>query len=485
MRDARILDYLSSRAWALEPGVFDRMVQVVLRHAQGTAVAQEDIDAIVAARDARDRGAPSAYVNVGGVGVVPITGVIARHARQVNGSSQPRGTSVEQIRNDLAAALADPEAHSVMLAIDSPGGSVDGLVEIADEIRAARDAKPLVAHVAGLGASAAYWIASQASRIYATRASEVGSIGVITPVIDNHRAFETDGVDVRWVTSAPAKVAGAPGKQHSLSDLSEIQAGVDEWHEMFVAAVASGRGITEERARELADGRVHFAPKAQELGLIDGVATEAALLKVLAKEARAARRNENKAESTRTDLAATTTEEETTMGKQLEGAGAVPAAEAPAVPPAGGPTVDPTAIAREAVARERQRITSIQALGKGVDAQLVQAAVDEGISAGDAAIRFCAWHQEHRAGALAAMRTDMAADKRAAGTDDPDRVVDGKAKEPAKPALTGEAKWRDEFATNAAIAAEFGDVETYVAFKQNDGRPAAAFANPRRMPRED
>lgn len=346
-------DFVCTSAWALSQPVHQQLVALVLRHAEGHKASQEDIDAVTAARDARkERDLPASYQNRDGVGVVPISGVIARHARQVNGASQPRGTSIEQIRTDLRAALEDEDAHSIMLAIDSPGGSVDGIVDMADEIRAARKQKRIEAHVSGMAASAAYWLAAQSDRIYATRGSSVGSIGVLSTVIDDHRRLEQAGVDVRYVTSVEGKVgAGAPGKATTHRDLNQVKAEVDAWHGRFIDAVAAGRGVPREEAAAWGDARVHFAEDAKAIGLIDGVRDESAVMESLRQRGRAAASSQQRG---------------VTMSAE-EGAPAMVAATPQ--PPAATPTsardlrdAYPEAVAqieRDAVADERARVAAI------------------------------------------------------------------------------------------------------------------------------
>lgn len=461
---SRLLDYVEATPWALEAGVYARLVQVIQRHAAGGAVADSELAEITAAREARaERQMPSGYVRQNGVGVVPISGVLARHARQVNGSSQPRGTSLEQVRSDFGAALADPQAHSIMLAIDSPGGSVDGLAELADEIRNARGAKPIVAHVAGTGASAAYWLAAQADEVYATRSSRVGSIGVIAAVVDNHRNLEQQGLDVKVITSAPAKAAGAPGKTLSIEDLATLKSEVGAWHELFVEAVAAGRGLDIEAAAALGDGRVHFAPAAQALGLIDGIATEAGVMATLGQ---------------RSEASATTAQENDMAGKQDAGTAPAAAEKPQAAPVASAlpatpatpaiPVIDAEAIARDARTQERARIASIQALGEGVAAPVIAQAIADGVSPEQAAVRFVGWHQEHRRAALTSMREDMNAATRAVGTSDPDVRVESKPVVEA----TGPDKWRKDFEASADLRAEFATVDRYLAYMTYDGRPA-------------
>ena len=111
-------------------------------------------------------GAHRSYLN-GETAVIPITGPIFPRANLMTENSG--ATSISMLQNDLGVAMASKEARSIMLLIDSPGGAVSGIGEFGQQVAASVRRKPLVAHISGTGASAAYWIASQASSISADR----------------------------------------------------------------------------------------------------------------------------------------------------------------------------------------------------------------------------------------------------------------------------------------------------------------------------
>src|SRR5690349_6563448 len=121
------------------------------------------------------------------IAVVPIHGVIEHRSSwlmEILG-----GASVEGISAQLRAAVADPEVRAIVLDIDSPGGSVAGITELADEIRAARKTKRVYALANTTAASAAYWLGSQAAAFYATPSAQVGSIGIVGVHLDFSRAL--------------------------------------------------------------------------------------------------------------------------------------------------------------------------------------------------------------------------------------------------------------------------------------------------------
>lgn len=199
----------------------------------------------------------------GQTAVIPLVGVLT-----------PEGgwgsTSLRRFERAVNQAAADSNVSRIVLAVDSPGGTVTGTPEAAAAVAAARAAKPVVAVVEGLAASAAYWIASQASEIVATPSSDLGSIGVYTMHVDLSRALENAGVRIEAIASSPEKV-----ERSFLGPLSDaarqfIQDRVNEAEAEFVGAVAKGRGRTAAKVRaEFGKGRVIGARAAVAAGMAD------------------------------------------------------------------------------------------------------------------------------------------------------------------------------------------------------------------------
>jgi signal peptide peptidase SppA len=181
------------------------------------------------------------------------------------------GASTQEVAGLLRAAAASSEVDGILLVIDSPGGYVAGTKELADEVKRIDKTKPVVAYIEDLGASAAYWVASQARLVVANEMAEVGSIGVYTVIWDISKMLEDAGVKVRVVSSGGLKGAFADGATVTDEMVNDLKARIDDVAKYFVAAVASGRKMTTKKAEELADGRVHLAAKAEGLGLVDAV----------------------------------------------------------------------------------------------------------------------------------------------------------------------------------------------------------------------
>jgi signal peptide peptidase SppA len=206
------------------------------------------------------------YQMVGDVAAIQVSGPISKESNSFGGAS------TVEARLAIESALRDPAVKGILLHIDSPGGSVAGVGDLADDIHAANQVKPLVAYIEDTGASAAYWLASQAGKVYASRHAEVGSIGVYSAIHDSSKAAEDAGVKAYLVTSGGIKGAGYPGTKVPEQAIASLQKQVDGVNDLFLEAIMRGRGLTAEQAKAINTGETWGAKEAQRLGLIDGVA---------------------------------------------------------------------------------------------------------------------------------------------------------------------------------------------------------------------
>lgn len=213
-----------------------------------------------------------------GVAVIRIDGAMMKIRSKFG------GTSTVDVRNQVRLAASDPSVSSIMLVIDSPGGTVAGTDALAADVAWANSQKPVHAHIEDMGASAAYWIASQAGRITASPTSLVGSLGARMSVIDSSEYFATKGIKVHAIASGEFKAAGEEGVVITGKQLEYFQGIVNDAADHFKAAVMKGRGWTQERANQLFDGRVHDAAVAEQIGLIDQVSTLDAAMAALQQE---------------------------------------------------------------------------------------------------------------------------------------------------------------------------------------------------------
>ncbi|HEY3246129.1 MAG TPA: S49 family peptidase, partial [Phycisphaerae bacterium] len=224
------------------------------------------------AADAARNGLPVQVVN--GTAIVSIDGVMVKMLgllEELVGGF----TSTLQVQRAIEAAAADNSITRIVLRIDSPGGSVDGLAELADAILAARQVKPVIAQGTGLIASAAYYAASQATEIRAQRMDLVGAIGTIAVVDDWSGWFANKGIKVHIFTTGAFKAAGTLGTELTKEQQADYQRIVDSFFTDFRRVVTRGRGsqIGPADWSRISDGRVWPATEAQSLKLIDRVTT--------------------------------------------------------------------------------------------------------------------------------------------------------------------------------------------------------------------
>jgi signal peptide peptidase SppA len=219
-------------------------------------------------RDGQQEGPPP-YLNYQGTAIIPVNGPLSKMPTSLG--HMFGGSSTVGMRKALAMALADSRVQRIMLHIDSPGGTVAGTGDLGDDIASASSIKPTAAFIEDLGASAAYWIASQAQTIYASPHSQVGSIGVYGVVHDTSEAAAKQGVKVHVLKTGAHKGGVIPGAPVSDATLKKMQAQVEQVHEAFVSAVAKGRGMAPSAIAPLADGSVYPARKALSTGLVDAL----------------------------------------------------------------------------------------------------------------------------------------------------------------------------------------------------------------------
>ena len=169
----------------------------------------------------------------------------------------------------LEAAAMDEGVDEIIMVMDTPGGSVDGLAEVGDAIHRINQLKPITVHVDGMLASAGYYIAAGASKIYANRMDLIGSIGTRIMLYDYSEYFNEMGIKAIPIDTGEHKSAGAEGTEITETQQAEFQRMVDGYFEDFINVIERGRNIPD--LKSLADGRVFFAEEAVKNGLIDGI----------------------------------------------------------------------------------------------------------------------------------------------------------------------------------------------------------------------
>ena len=206
----------------------------------------------------------------GRVAVVPIMGVISRYDSVW--SSLFGGTSIEGLIKTLHDVNNDPSIGTVVLSVDSPGGTVSGLPAAAAAVRKLAESKHVVAVADSLMASAAYWIASQAHEIVATPEAAIGSIGVFAMHEDLSGALAREGVKLTYIHAGKYKVEGNPAQPLTIEARAHMQSMVDSAYGLFVGDVARGRNVQTATVRsKYGEGRVLSANTAKAAGLVDRI----------------------------------------------------------------------------------------------------------------------------------------------------------------------------------------------------------------------
>ena len=176
-------------------------------------------------------------------------------------------TSYENIRASLQAALDDPTLETIELFIDSPGGDVSGLPELAGFIEGAARQKKMCAWIDGLGASAAYWLAAATGDVRTSPSAQVGSIGVLYVHDDMTGYLESWGIERTWMQAGKYKTAGAP-KKLSADEKAAIQSRLDAVYDKFTTFVARRMGLDLSEKEAWADGQLFDGEGARALGLV-------------------------------------------------------------------------------------------------------------------------------------------------------------------------------------------------------------------------
>jgi protease IV len=165
----------------------------------------------------------------------------------------------------------DTSVKAVVVRVDSPGGGVGASQEIFAEVRRTAEVKPVVVSMGGVAASGGYYLAAPATRILANPGTITGSIGVIMGVTNVQDLLEKIGLKSEVVKSGEFKDIGSPLRPWTEHDRRILQGVIEDVHQQFVTAVATGRGMTEEDVGLLADGRILTGRQALEAGLIDAL----------------------------------------------------------------------------------------------------------------------------------------------------------------------------------------------------------------------
>lgn len=203
-------------------------------------------------------------------GIKPHAAVISMEGLVMSGAE----IDADRVITSLQKAFKAKQSKAIVLQINSPGGSPVQAERIYDEImrlRAEYPDKKVVAVIEDIGASAAYYIATAADEIVASKASMVGSIGVIINGFGAVDALDKLGIERRLITAGDNKAMLDPFLPKDEAQEAYMQRIVDQVHDQFIAAVKKGRGDRLADRADIFSGLVWNGSEAKELGLTDHV----------------------------------------------------------------------------------------------------------------------------------------------------------------------------------------------------------------------
>ncbi|WP_341810120.1 S49 family peptidase [Wolbachia endosymbiont (group A) of Apotomis capreana] len=179
-------------------------------------------------------------------------------------------TSYEKIQEEIEEALSNKDIETILLDIDSSGGEVNGIFDLSDFIYESRAKKRIIAIANDDAYSAAYAIASSAEKVFVSRTSGVGSIGVIASHIDQSGFDEKCGIKYTTIFTGKRKNDLNPHEPINSEGLKSLREEIDRLYEMFVQLIARNRNLSIEAIKSTEAG-LYFGEKAVEIGLADGM----------------------------------------------------------------------------------------------------------------------------------------------------------------------------------------------------------------------
>lgn len=183
-------------------------------------------------------------------------------------------TGLDEVSRAISAAVNDDYVERILLHVDSPGGSIFGVQELAEKVLDVRQEKPVVAVIEGYGTDAAYWIASAATEVIASPSSIVGGVGIAVAHTDMSRQHQKTGI--KYTIYRAGKHKAKPNPYEPMDDIGRaiLQKRVDGYAEAFIRTVATGRQVTPSKVKgDFGQGRTFLTGEARAAGLIDRVAT--------------------------------------------------------------------------------------------------------------------------------------------------------------------------------------------------------------------
>lgn len=280
----RLMAAVTGAAWAITEPALREILEVVtgqVSHPEAIALLQRLEQANAEAKEvpaaeaigpgySRPLEGTDAVTVRDGIATIPIVGKMFRYGNLMTALSGC--TSYEAIAADYLVAVRDPSVRAILLAIDSPGGEVNGCLDLAILMRNEKGGKPVVAHISGQGCSAAYVLASIADEIIVSSMAVVGCLGTAFEIRDTSQAEAEAGIQTYRIVSSQTPNKGLdPGTPEGRAQVQRV---ADAFAEQMLVDVAAYRGMTVEALLAAADrGDVVVGAAAVTAGLADRLAT--------------------------------------------------------------------------------------------------------------------------------------------------------------------------------------------------------------------
>lgn len=452
MRNLRIAELLFNRPLMISEAKLNTILHVLGPRFNLDATGLPQLEAAVLSDQDRRR---AGYLVQDGVAVIGIYGPLMH---RLFASDYPSGgpTTYGEIATAFETAMADDGVQSILLDLDSPGGEVAGVFDLADRIYQARSIKPSTAVINEMAYSAGYLLASAAGRIVIPRTGGAGSVGVIATHADFSRAEDKAGITVTHVFAGARKADWSQHSPLSAEAHALLQESVNESYTIFTETVARNRGMTVDAVRATEAG-CFDGKKAVAVGFADEVATVAQGFQI-ARQTKG--RTVISAKKTITQKGAgPMTKEELQQNHPDLYQAILDDGKAQAA-------TDPAAIEaarQEGAEAERQRIQAIEAIATpGHEKLLASLKFDGKTTAAEAALQVLGAENQMRQGALERMKSEAnpAVPATATGEESGSQGVDENAP------LEEQAK--AEWDKSAALRSEFGNkFEAYVAYRRS------------------
>ncbi len=274
----RVIAAFAADDWAIDERKLWQMVELLELRSQGLGFTHDEVQARIGGNVSNDF---DAWQLVDGVAVIPIHGTLAPRMSTMTRISG--GTSMQQVATWIREAAAHKDVRSLVLDIDSPGGTVAGTAELANVVKSVRGVKPIKAVATNMMGSAAYWIGSAADEVIASPSAVLGSIGVYGIHWDESKANEDAGLKATVIRRGVNKGLGTGVEPLSEAGRKVLQEGVDDHYAMFVEAVAANRGVSVKDVEEkFGQGTTFVAHRAVSVRMADREGTLEEVVRELA-----------------------------------------------------------------------------------------------------------------------------------------------------------------------------------------------------------